>query len=94
MVTVNDSKIFLIYKAKNVYVVASGNSSTIMVKLDGKNLSQSYLGSDMRLSNGEAIATINSSRLYNIVSAPSYDGWHTLEIDASLGFRIYTFTFG
>jgi thiol-disulfide isomerase/thioredoxin len=94
MVAVNNSRIFLIYKAKNVNIVASGNSSTIVVKLDGRNLSQSYLGSDMRLSNGEAIATINSSRLYNIVSAPSYNGWHTLEIDANPGFRIYTFTFG
>ncbi len=94
MVAVNGSKIFLMYEAKNVYIVASGNSSTITVKLDGKNLSQSYLGSDMRLSNGAAIATINSSRLYSLVSAPSYDRWHTLEIDANPGFRIYAFTFG
>jgi thiol-disulfide isomerase/thioredoxin len=94
MVAVNNSRIFLIYDSKNVYVVASGNQSTIAVKLDGKNLTQSYFGKDMRLSGGEAVATINASRLYNIVSAPSYDGWHTLEIDASPGFRIYTFTFG
>jgi thiol-disulfide isomerase/thioredoxin len=94
MVSVNNSKIFLTYEAKNVYIVASGNSSTIAVKLDGEDLPQSYLGGDMRLSGGEAIATIGTSRLYNIISAPSYDGWHTLEIDASPGFRIYTFTFG
>lgn len=93
MVAVNNSKIFLTYDAKNVNIVASGNYSNITVRLDGKNLQEDYLGSDVSLHNGEAIATINSSRLYNIVSAPSY-GWHTVEIDAGPGFRIYTFTFG
>lgn len=93
MIAVNGSKLFLIYDAKNVNIVASGNDSNITIKLDGKNLSQSYLGSDDRLVNGKAVATINQSRLYNIVSAPSY-GWHEVEIDANRGFKIYTFTFG
>ncbi len=89
----NNSKLFLIYKARNVNIVASGNYSNITVRLDSQNLSQAYLGSDTSLSKGGAVATINSSRLYNIVSAPSY-GIHVVEIDASAGFRIYTFTFG
>lgn len=89
----NNSKLFLVYKAANVNMVASGNYSNIAVKLDGQNLTQQYLGSDVHLSNGEAVATINASRLYNIVSAPTYV-WHRVEIDASQGFRIYTFTFG
>lgn len=89
----NSSKLYLIYKAKNVNIVASGNYSNITVKLDGSNLTQQYLGADIRLVNGKAIATINASRLYNIVSAPSY-GWREVEIDASPGFKIYTFTFG
>ena len=74
MVAVNDSRIYLIYKAKNVNIVASGNGnqSTIAVKLDGKNLNQSSLGSDDVLVNGTATATISASRLYNIVSTPSY----------------------
>ncbi|MDE1851711.1 MAG: redoxin family protein [Candidatus Micrarchaeota archaeon] len=92
MVSVNGSKLFLVYSAKNVNVVAAGNTS-ISVKLDGKNPNSSYLGSDDTLENGTAMAAVNGSRLYNIVSAPSY-GWHTLEIDAQPGFRIYTFTFG
>jgi hypothetical protein len=73
--------------------VASGNQSEITVKLDGKNLTQSELGNDTHLSGGEAIEVVNSSRLYNIISTPSYQ-WHTLEIDANPGFKIYTFTFG
>ena len=95
MIAVNGSKIFLAYKAKNVSIVAASKSGTanITVKLDGKNLSQSYLGSDTHLVNGEAVANVNQSRLYNIVSAPSY-GWHVLEIDANPNFQIYTFTFG
>jgi thiol-disulfide isomerase/thioredoxin len=95
VVAVNQSRIYLIYNASKVNVVASGNGNqtTISVKLDGKPLNLSYLGSDDVLVNGNAIATIGPSRLYNIVSAPSY-GAHVLEIDANLGFRIYTFTFG
>jgi thiol-disulfide isomerase/thioredoxin len=89
----NQSKLYLVFKAKNVNIVASGNYSNIIVKLDNQNLTQNYLGSDDHLSNGEAVAQINSSRLYNIVSAPTYSA-NIVEIDASKGFRVYTFTFG
>ncbi len=92
MVAVNGSSIVLVYKAKNVNVVASGNA-TISVKLDGRNLSAADLGSDDRIVSGVAIANVTSPRLYNIVSASNYTP-HVLEIDASPGFRIYTFTFG
>lgn len=92
MISVNDSELFLTYKAKNLNIVAGGNS-TITVMLDGRNLNQSYLGAADTLSNGTATVRINSSRLYNIVAGPSY-GWHTVEIIAKPGFRIYTFTFG
>lgn len=95
MVAINGSKIFLVYKAEKVNVVASGNghNTSIVVKLDGKPLNQSYLGSDARIVNGQAVVNVSSSRLYNIVSGPSY-GVHVLEIDANANFRIYTFTFG
>jgi thiol-disulfide isomerase/thioredoxin len=97
MISVNNSRIYLVYYAKNVNIVASGvngTNSTITLKVNGMNLNQSYLGADDMISNGIATATIGPSRLYNIVSAPSYSGWHELEIDASPGFKIYTFTFG
>ncbi len=95
MIAVNGSEIFLIYQARKVNVVASGNgtSTSITVKLDGENLNASYLGSDAHLVNGTAVVNVSASRLYNIVSAPSY-GSHILEIEAKPGFRIYTFTFG
>lgn len=91
----NNSKIFLVYRAKNVNVVASGNggSSSITILLNGTEPQQNYLGSAVKISGGKAIAEINTSQLYNIVSAPSY-GIHELEINATTGFRIYTFTFG
>jgi thiol-disulfide isomerase/thioredoxin len=91
----NRSVMFLRYSAKDVNIVASGNgaNTSIVVKLDGANLTQGYLGSDDRISNGTAVVSIGPSRLYNIVSAQSY-GTHTLEIEAGRGFRIYTFTFG
>jgi len=89
----NDSKIFLIYDAKAVNIVAQGNSSMIEVGLDGGNLPMTYLGSDMVLKGGVASASIAMARLYNLVNAPSY-GWHEIEITASPGLRLYTFTFG
>lgn len=89
----NNSKLFLVYKAEKVNVVAAGNNSAISIFLDGKSLNSSYLGSDVHIENGNAIAIINSSRLYNLVSAPNYSV-HAIEISASPGFRIYTFTFG
>ncbi len=89
----NNSKLFLIYKAKNVNIVAQGNSSMIVVDLDGNDVSKTYLGSDLTLNHGVASANISSARLYNIICAPSY-GWHELEIIASPGLRIYSFTFG
>ncbi len=89
----NDSKLFLIYKAKSVNIVAQGNSSMIIVELNGNNLPRAYLGNDLTLQGDVAMTSISSARLYNIVSAPSY-GWQMLEIIASPGFRLYTFTFG
>lgn len=92
IIAVNGSKIFLVYYAKNVNVVASGNA-IITIRLDGKDLSQAYLGADAQVSNGNAMVNVTSPRLYNIVSAPNYSA-HLLEIDANPNFRIYTFTFG
>ena len=96
IIAVNNSKIFLTYKAEKLNVVAGtygANSSTVTVYLDRAGLNNTDAGSDIRLINGTGTANIRSYRLYNLVSAQSY-GWRTIEIDASPGFRIYTFTFG
>ncbi len=90
MVSVNNSKLFLSYKAKNVNLVAGGKGK-IKVSLDGKQLKENYLGDDTKDLRGEA--DITGQRLYNIISAPDY-GTHILEIDAGEGFELYTFTFG
>ncbi len=92
IISVGNPKLFLIYKAKKVNIVAGGNSR-IKILLDGKPLEQSSLGEDTKLENGNPIVIIDSQRLYNIVSAPDY-GSHTLEIQAEAGFELYTFTFG
>ena len=89
----NDSKVFLTYDARSVNIVAQGNSSTIEVDLDGGNLSLTNIGSDLSFKGGVASANISMARLYNLVNTPAY-GWHEIEIMASPGFRLYTFTFG
>ncbi len=92
----NDSRIYLEYHAKRVNVVAAPqgvNSTLVTVKLDGTNLTPSELGSDTKLVNGVATATVNAPRLYNLVSGSNYST-HLIEIDAPRGFSVYTFTFG
>ncbi|MDE1833124.1 MAG: redoxin domain-containing protein [Candidatus Micrarchaeota archaeon] len=96
MVSVNNSKIILVYSAKNVNIVASAygvNSTTISVGIDGHGINSSYAGSDVIVQNGNGTALIGPARLYDIVNASGY-GTHKLEIDAAPGMKIYTFTFG
>lgn len=88
----NASKLYLVYKAEKVNVVASGNA-TINIELDNKTLNQSYYGADVKDINGKPTVIVNSSRLYNIVDGPNYNP-HLVEINANTGFKIYTFTFG
>jgi len=86
----SNAKVYLLYDAKVVNVVAQGNNSLIMVKLDDNTPSGAYLGKD--LSSGGS-GYVGMARLYNIVNGPSY-GEHEVVITASPGFRLYTFTFG
>ena len=87
------AKIYLLYDAKVVNIVAQGNSSLIAVSLDGNTPSGDFIGKDLTLTGGSATAYVGMARLYNIVNGPSY-GEHELVITASPGFRLYTFTFG
>lgn len=91
----NDSRIILLYRAKDVNFVASGNinGSRVTLLLNGTVPSAIYLGSNSHLLGGKATVNVSAPKLYNIISAPSY-GYHELEINASPGFSIYTFTFG
>lgn len=86
--SVNSSKVYLVYKAKNVNIVAGG-SGTVNVILDDNSLDKNSFGEDVY--NGTA--AINGSRLYNVVSTQDYSV-HKLELDFSPGIELYTFTFG
>ncbi len=92
IISVENAKLFLRYKAKGANIVAGGNSE-INIFLDGKALDLDSLGKDVSLKNKNTIILVNDYRLYNIVSTPSYED-HMLEINAQPGFELYTFTFG
>ena len=84
MIAYGPSRLFLVYKAKNVNIVAGGNSS-VEVFVDGVPSN----GVDVKDGSG----SISSHRLYNIVEGSDYEV-HVLEIGAEPGFELYTFTFG
>jgi thiol-disulfide isomerase/thioredoxin len=88
-----DARVYLLYDAKVVNIVAQGNDTLIVVSLDGSPPSETFLGKDLSLTGGSASAYVGMARLYNIVNGPSY-GEHEVVITASPGFRLYTFTFG
>jgi len=89
----NNAKVYLLYDAKAVNIVAQGNNTLIAVSLDGNTPSRSFLGKDLSLAGGSASVYIGTARLYDIVDGPSY-GEHEVVITAASGFRLYTFTFG
>ncbi|MCA1831882.1 MAG: redoxin domain-containing protein [Actinomycetota bacterium] len=81
--------IFLPFRAKNVYFVASAKESArATLRLDGKPIGPSA-GDDVK----SGSATVSRSDLFWIVKL-SAAGRHVLEIDAEPGFQLYTFTFG
>ena len=82
-----------IYKAKNVYFVASPSGGPVKIKVtrDGGKSLGSAKGADVD-ANGDV--TIDSDRLYQLVGDSDY-GVHELEIEVkSPGLEAYTFTFG
>lgn len=86
------ARIAYIYKAKNVYFVASADTPVkIKVTRDGGQPLGAARGADVD-ANGEAV--ISTSRLYHLIGDSDY-GVHTLEIEIeSPGLQAYTFTFG
>ena len=89
IIAVNNSKLFLAYKANKANIVAGG-TSIIKTLLDGRQLNKNETGADT----GEnGVILINENRLYNIISTSGYEA-HLLGIEASPGFELYTFTFG
>ncbi len=83
IIAVSDSGLFLVYKAKDVNIVAGGNAISVFV--------DDVPATGRDATNGRAI--IREQRLYNIVSGKNY-GPRLLEIQAEPGFELYAFTFG
>ena len=81
-------KLVLPYFAKQVNIVAAGNSE-LEILLDGKVITPEISGSDVK----DGFVIIKEPTLYNLVSA-DLPASHTIEIHAKAGFEIYTFTFG
>jgi len=89
-----DAHIFYTYDAQHVYFVASsddaGKNISITVMRDGVPLTTDR-GADV---DAQGNATINQSRLYDIINQSSMQS-HTLEIIVhNPGLQAYTFTFG
>ena len=86
--------IYYNYDAQHVYLVASSANASknisITVMRDGKPLTTDR-GADVDV---QGNATINQSRLYDLIDQPA-SGSHTLEIIVhNPGLQAYTFTFG
>ncbi|WP_100183408.1 thioredoxin family protein [Candidatus Nitrosotenuis aquarius] len=88
ILTSESGRIVLPYFAKQVNIVAAGESE-IQILLDGKTISAQHAGTDVR----DGKTAIKEATLYNLVSMEESSS-HVLEIQARSGFEIYTFTFG
>jgi hypothetical protein len=89
--TASDNKIIYKYKAKDVYLVASGGAgATIRISVDGAPPT-TLRGDDIAK---DGIGTIKENRLYRIIHGADY-AEHTLQIEVLSGtLDAYTFTFG
>jgi thiol-disulfide isomerase/thioredoxin len=89
VLTSDTGRIVLPYFAKQLNIVASGESE-LFVLLDGKPISAEDAGSDVI----EGKVVTSESRLYNLASTQEPAG-HVIEVRITKpGFEIYTFTFG
>jgi len=91
-VNTGNASIVYQYDAKNVYLVASADTPTVIrVTLDGKPITTGTgAGSDVT----DGVVTVKDEQLYTLVEGADY-GVHTLELDVTQpGLRTYTFTFG
>ncbi len=80
------------FAAEKVYLVmtsAQNKPRTATVLLDGRPISTSEAGTDIR----DGHVTVRGQRLYNLVSLPSAQN-HQLEIELPPGVSAYDFTFG
>ena len=85
----NEGTIKLLFHAKQVNIVASGESE-IKIFLDGNPLPEKYMGNDMQGN----VLQVNEPALYNIINSEE-PSTHELELSIpKKGFEVFTFTFG
>jgi len=89
------ARVIFKYRAKNVNIVASSDTETVIeLKLDGLPLAEKA-GRDVDVSKTTSTVKINGSDLYELVNDPNGYGEHVLEIILpQTDVRIFTFTFG
>ena len=93
-----EGKLLLRYTSKAVNIVAGapGRSVEVVLLLDGRPLTRSNAGRDIRFGpGGRSFAVIQEERLYSLVDDQSGYGLHTLTLLlGGVGVEAYTFTFG
>lgn len=88
----DNATISIRFAAKDLYVVTGNDVSSKMmgVQLDGKPISASNSGSDVKNSQ----AALSSAQLYRIVDFSAFHGDSTLTLNVPSGVDLNTFTFG
>ncbi len=85
------------YRARRVFLVAGASNGpvNVWVTLDGRDLTASQAGSEMRFdASGHSYLVIDHDDLYALVLLGQF-GHHDLRLSPDqAGFRLYTFTFG
>jgi cytochrome c biogenesis protein CcdA/thiol-disulfide isomerase/thioredoxin len=80
------------FQAAHVYLVmtsADNRPRTVSVLLDGRSITASAAGTDVRAGR----VTVQGQRLYSLVSLPQAE-FHVLRLEVPPGVQVYDFTFG
>jgi len=86
-------KIFLVYYAKAVNIVASGTGQKVTIVEDIQNVTSDSRNLALDIDQNKSVL-IDKQKLYNVGLYKDYDVRY-IEIDIQgKGFQIYTFTFG
>ena len=92
MQAVENSKLSLLYTAKDVNIVASGTGK-VEILIDEKYLDETNRGDDVVIEGNKSVIYIDGDRLYNVVSSQDYNAF-TITLVADPGIKIYILIFG
>ncbi len=94
----NSDRLAMRYHARELYAVlnvARGKPSRLYVQQDGKNLTEKNKGVDVQLdSQGRSYLEIRESRMYYLVSNPSFGAHDVTLFPTAPGLTVNSFTFG